>query len=73
MMKNLLCSSVLSVGDYNNDGMDDLYCHGYDGRTSVAISTVRRRSFSLPLVYLLEIFVYSTNLIFLYKIGINVS
>ena len=34
-----LCSGV-SVGDYNADGMDDLFCHTSDGRTTVAISTV---------------------------------
>ena len=31
----------LSVGDFNNDGMDDLYCHTNDGNTTVAISTVK--------------------------------
>ena len=49
----MLCSSALSVGDYNDDGMDDLYCHGYDGRTSVAISTVRRRNVFKLFIFLL--------------------
>ena len=31
----------LSVGDFNADGMDDLYCHTDDGNTNVARSTVK--------------------------------
>ena len=29
------------MGDFNGDGMDDLYCHTSEGNTSVAISTVK--------------------------------
>ena len=31
----------LMVGDYNSDGMDDLFCHSGNGNTTVAESTVR--------------------------------
>ena len=31
----------LSVGDYNNDGMDDLYYHGDKENNSVAKSTIK--------------------------------
>ena len=31
----------MSVGDYNNDGMDDLYCHGDKENNTVAKSTIK--------------------------------
>ena len=36
----VLLFSGVSVGDFNADGMDDLYCHTPNGNTTVAISTV---------------------------------
>ena len=31
----------VSIGDYNNDGMDDLYCYGDKENNSVAKSTIK--------------------------------
>ena len=41
LLHNISHSEDLSVGDYNNDGMDDLYCHGDEENNSVAKSTIK--------------------------------
>ena len=35
------------MGDFDGDGMDDLYCHTNDGNTTVAKSIVKGKGINL--------------------------